>query len=149
INEDLAEWLAANDYFYIMHRLQPETRLDFVRNMQTKELFASISVGIKQAEYTFIDELKANDLTPEYITIDVAHGHSDSVIIMTHHIKEDLPAAFGVAGNRAPPEAGRAVELPGADASKMGVGPGGACIAKRTTGLGTGGRQRHAPSQCP
>lgn len=148
INEDLAEWFAANDYFYIMHRFQPETRLDFVRNMQTKKLFASISVGIKQDEYTFIDELKANNLTPEYITIDVAHGHSDSVINMIHYIKKNLPAAFVIAGNLATPEAVRELENAGADATKIGVGPGKACITKLKTGFGTGGWQLYALSLC-
>ena len=75
IDEDLAVWLAQNGYYYVMHRFQPEDRLAFVQRMHDRQLFASISVGIKDAEYNFIDQLKAEQSVPEYITIDVAHGH--------------------------------------------------------------------------
>lgn len=36
INEDLAVWLAQHDYYYVMHRFEPETRLDFVKRMQKR-----------------------------------------------------------------------------------------------------------------
>lgn len=62
INEDLAIWLAQNDYFYVMHRFEPEKRAEFVKRMHERGLFASISVGIKDAEYDFIDQLKAEHL---------------------------------------------------------------------------------------
>lgn len=148
INDDLAIWLAQNDYFYVMHRFQPEKRADFVKSMHEKGLFASISVGIKDAEYDFINQLKAEHLTPEYITIDVAHGHSDFVIKMIQYIKKNLPGAFVIAGNVATPEAVRDLENAGADATKVGVGPGKACITKLKTGFGTGGWQLSAIKWC-
>lgn len=148
IDEPLAIWLAQNDYFYVMHRFQPEKRLGFVQDMHAKNLFASISVGIKDAEYAFIDELKAAGEAPEYITIDVAHGHSDFVINMITYIKENLPEAFVIAGNVATPEAVRDLENAGADATKVGVGPGKACITKLKTGFGTGGWQLAAVRLC-
>lgn len=148
INESLATWLAENGYYYVMHRFEPETRLDFVKRMQAKGLFASISVGIKDSEYGFIDQLKAEHLTPEYITIDVAHGHSDFVIKMIQYIKQQLPGSFVTAGNVATPEAVRDLENAGADATKVGVGPGKACITKLKTGFGTGGWQLAALRLC-
>lgn len=148
INESLATWLAENGYYYVMHRFEPETRLDFVKRMQAKGLFASISVGIKDSEYDFIDQLKAEHLTPEYITIDVAHGHSDFVIKMIQYIKKQLPGSFVTAGNVATPEAVRDLENAGADATKVGVGPGKACITKLKTGFGTGGWQLAALRLC-
>lgn len=148
INESLATWLAQNGYYYVMHRFEPETRLDFVKRMQAKGLFASISVGIKDSEYDFIDQLKAEHLTPEYITIDVAHGHSDFVIKMIQYIKQQLPGSFVTAGNVATPEAVRDLENAGADATKVGVGPGKACITKLKTGFGTGGWQLAALRLC-
>lgn len=148
IDEPLAIWLAQNDYFYVMHRFQPEKRLAFVRDLQAKGLFASISVGIKDSEFQFINDLAAADLTPEYITIDVAHGHSDYVIKMIKFIKNKLPAAFVIAGNVATPEAVRELENAGADATKVGVGPGKACITKLKTGFGTGGWQLAALKWC-
>lgn len=148
INEDLAVWLAQNDYYYVMHRFQPQERLGFVRRMQERGLYASISVGIKDEEYAFIDELKAAGLTPEYITIDVAHGHSVYVVKMIEYIKKQLPGTFLTAGNVATPEAVRELENAGADATKVGVGPGKACITKLKTGFGTAGWQLSALRLC-
>ncbi|KRK07237.1 guanosine monophosphate reductase 2 [Lactobacillus pasteurii DSM 23907 = CRBIP 24.76] len=148
INEDLAVWLAENDYYYVMHRFQPEKRIDFIKMMHEKGLFASISVGIKDDEYKFIDQLVEENVIPEYITIDVAHGHSVYVIDMIHYIKEKLPDSFLTAGNIATPEAVRELENAGADATKVGVGPGKACITKLKTGFGTGGWQLAALRMC-
>lgn len=148
INEDLAMWLAKNGYYYVMHRFEPETRKDFIKDMHKHGLFASISVGIKDSEYDFIDQLKAEQLDPEYITIDVAHGHSIYVIKMIKYIKKQLPDAFLTAGNVATPEAVRDLENAGADATKVGVGPGKACITKLKTGFGTGGWQLSAVRLC-
>ncbi|WP_413627903.1 GMP reductase [Fructilactobacillus vespulae] len=148
INKDLAISLAKNGYFYVMHRFQPEKRLDFVRLMHKEDLFASISVGVKPAEYDFIDSLVEADELPEYITIDIAHGYSDSVIKMIKHIKEKIPSVFLIAGNVGTPEAVRALEDAGADATKVGIGPGKACITKIKTGFGTGGWQLAAINAC-
>lgn len=148
INEDLAIWLAKNDYYYVMHRFEPETRKNFIKDMHKHNLFASISVGIKDSEYDFIDQLKTEQLNPEYITIDVAHGHSIYVVKMIKYIKKQLPGAFLTAGNVATPEAVRDLENAGADATKVGVGPGKACITKLKTGFGTGGWQLSAVRLC-
>lgn len=148
INDDLAVWLAQNGYFYIMHRFQPEKRESFVKMMHSKKLYASISVGIKPEEYEFIDQLVADNQKPEYITIDVAHGHSDYVIQMIHYIKEQLPESFLIAGNLGTPEAVREIENAGVDATKIGIGPGKACITKLKTGFGTGGWQLAALRLC-
>lgn len=40
INEDLAMWLAKNGYYYVMHRFEPETRKDFIKDMHKHGLFA-------------------------------------------------------------------------------------------------------------
>lgn len=148
IDENLAVWLAENGYYYVMHRFEPETRIDFIKRMHEKGLFASISVGIKDDEYKFIDQLVKENVIPEYITIDVAHGHSIFVIKMIHYIKEKLPHSFLTAGNIATPEAVRELENAGADATKVGVGPGKACITKLKTGFGTGGWQLAALRMC-
>ncbi|WP_251546019.1 GMP reductase [Limosilactobacillus caecicola] len=148
INEELATWLAEHDYYYVMHRFAPEERAGFIKRMHDRNLFASISVGIKDAEYDFINQLKSEHLDPEYITIDVAHGHSDYVIKMIQHIKKQLPNTFVTAGNVATPEAVRDLENAGADATKVGVGPGKACITKLKTGFGTGGWQLAALRLC-
>lgn len=148
IDEELALWLAENGYFYVMHRFDEEARLPFIQTMHEKGLFASISLGVKKEEYTFIEELADKKLLPEYITIDVAHGHSEMVINMITHVKKHLPDTFLIAGNVGTPEAVRELENAGADATKVGIGPGKVCTTKLKTGFGTGGWQLAAVSRC-
>ncbi|GGE55551.1 GMP reductase [Pullulanibacillus camelliae] len=148
IDEKIAIDLAENDYFYIMHRFQPEKRQAFIKDMQSRGLIASISVGVKNEEYEFIEQLAKEGLNPEYITIDIAHGHSNAVINMIQHIKKHLPHSFVIAGNVGTPEAVRELENAGADATKVGIGPGKVCITKIKTGFGTGGWQLAALRWC-
>lgn len=148
IDEKVAEYLAENGYFYIMHRFQPETRKAFIQDMQQKGYIASISVGVKEEEYGFVEELASKNLVPEFITIDIAHGHSNAVIRMIKHIKQHLPASFVIAGNVGTPEAVRELENAGANATKVGIGPGKVCITKIKTGFGTGGWQLAALRWC-
>ncbi|MCM3021226.1 GMP reductase [Priestia megaterium] len=148
IDEKLSIYLAENGYFYVMHRFQPEKRMSFVKDMKERGLFASISVGVKEEEYKFIQQLAEEALSPEYITIDIAHGHSDAVIQMIQHIKKYLPHSFVIAGNVGTPEAVRDLERAGADATKVGIGPGKVCITKIKTGFGTGGWQLAALRWC-
>jgi len=148
IDEQIAVNLSENGYFYIMHRFQPETRQAFIKTMQARGLIASISVGVKNEEYAFIEQLSETGLEPEYITIDVAHGHSNAVIDMIRYIKALLPHSFVIAGNVGTPEAVRELEDAGADATKVGIGPGKVCITKIKTGFGTGGWQLAALHGC-
>lgn len=148
IDEEIAEFLASNGYFYIMHRFDEAGRIDFVKTMQGKGLIASISVGVKEYEYDFIDQLVNEKLVPDYMTIDIAHGHSESVIRMIQYIKANLPETFVIAGNVGTPEAVRELENAGADATKVGIGPGKVCITKVKTGFGTGGWQLAALRWC-
>ena len=148
IDESIAINLAENGYFYIMHRFNPETRADFIKNMHSRKLIASISVGVKDEEYAFIEQLAVEVLIPEFITIDIAHGHSNAVINMIKHIKYHLPQSFVIAGNVGTPEAVRELENAGADATKVGIGPGKVCITKIKTGFGTGGWQLAALRWC-
>jgi len=55
IDESIAIKLAENGYFYIMHRFNPESRAEFIKDMHSRKLIASISVGVKHEEYTFIN----------------------------------------------------------------------------------------------
>ena len=147
VDEKLCAWLAAHGYFYVMHRFDLDN-LAFVRAMKAQGLFASISLGVKQPDYDTVNTLAAEGLAPEYITIDIAHGHADTVRDMIRHIKARLPASFVIAGNVATPEAVIDLENWGADATKVGVGPGKVCITRLKTGFGTGGWQLSALKWC-
>ncbi len=147
VDERICEWMAKNGYFYVMHRFDLDN-LQFVKDMHAKGCYASISLGVKQPDYDTVDQLVAQGLVPEYITIDIAHGHADSVKNMIGYLKQKLPQSFVIAGNVATPEAVIDLENWGADATKVGVGPGKVCITKLKTGFGTGGWQLSALKWC-
>ena len=147
VDEPITEFLAANDYFYVMHRFDIDN-VAYARAMRDKGLYVSISAGVKEADRTMIDRLAADGVGADYITIDIAHGHADSVHRMIDYIKARLPQAFVIAGNVATPEAVIDLENWGADATKVGVGPGKVCITKLKTGFGTGGWQLSALKWC-
>ncbi|WP_282675756.1 GMP reductase [Lactococcus cremoris] len=148
IDDKIAEMLAKEGYFYIMHRFEAENRAAFIKKMHKDGLIASISVGVKADEHAFIREISAEALIPEFITIDIAHGHADSVIKTIQLIKRLMPQTFVIAGNVGTPEAVRELENAGADATKVGIGPGKVCITKVKTGFGTGGWQLAAVKWC-
>ncbi len=147
VDETITEFLAANDYFYVMHRFDIDN-VAYARQMRDKGLYVSLSSGVKQADREMIDQLAAEGLGADYVTIDIAHGHADSVQRMIDYIKGKLPQAFVIAGNVATPEAVIDLENWGADATKVGVGPGKVCITKLKTGFGTGGWQLSALKWC-
>ena len=147
LDEKICKFLAQHGYFYVMHRFDIDN-VAFTKAMQSQGLYASISLGVKQADYEVVDRFVADDICPEYITIDIAHGHADSVKNMIGYLKDKLPKAFVIAGNVATPEAVIDLENWGADATKVGVGPGKVCITKLKTGFGTGGWQLAALRLC-
>ena len=147
VSEEICIWLAENGYFYVMHRFDFDN-VKVVQDMKARGLFASISLGVKAPDYETVARLLALGLVPEYITIDIAHGHADSVKLMIEHLKKVMPATFIIAGNVATPEAVIDLENWGADATKVGIGPGKVCITKLKTGFGTGGWHLSAVKWC-
>jgi GMP reductase len=103
---------------------------------------------VKEADRAAVLALKQQGSVPDYITIDIAHGHADSVRDMIGHIKTHLPQTFVIAGNVGTPEAVIDLENWGADATKVGIGPGKVCITRMKTGFGTGGWQLSALKWC-
>ena len=147
VDETIAQMLAREGYFYVMHRFDLDN-VAFARRMRELGLYVSISSGVKPHDHAVIDRLAAEGVGADYITIDIAHGHAESVRTTIAHIRERLPQAFVIAGNVATPEAVIDLENWGADATKVGVGPGKVCITKLKTGFGTGGWQLSALKWC-
>lgn len=147
LDESIAEWLAASGHFYVMHRFDLDA-VAFARRMRAAGHFVSISSGVKPADMAVIDRLAAEGVGADYVTIDIAHGHAESVRRMIEHIKAKLPQAFVIAGNVGTPEGVIDLENWGADATKVGIGPGKVCITRLKTGFGTGGWQLSALKWC-
>ncbi len=72
----------------------------------------------------------------DMVVIDTAHGHSEGVAIAVERIKKVSNTVQVVAGNVATGEATRALIGAGADAVKVGIGPGSICTTRIVAGVG-------------
>jgi hypothetical protein len=125
IGQEFAIWLAERGYFYIMHRFDLD-QIQFCKDMSFRGLIKSISLGVKAADRQLVKDLEMHNIYPEFITIDIAHGNSVVMRDMLQWLKktEVGKKAFVIAGNVCEPEGVRNLEEWGADAIKVGVGPG-------------------------
>lgn len=97
-------------------------------------LRVAAAIGVKEG---FLDRARALvDAGCDALVVDIAHGHSTLGIETTRAVKEALPDVDVVAGNVATAEGTRDLILAGADAIKVGVGPGSICITRDVTGCG-------------
>lgn len=72
----------------------------------------------------------------DVIVVDTAHGHSHNVIERVRWAKKTYPHVAIIAGNIATAEAAKALAKAGADAVKVGIGPGSICTTRIVTGVG-------------
>lgn len=72
----------------------------------------------------------------DVIVIDTAHGHSKLVIKMLKHLKKNHPFQELIVGNIATEEAAKDLIMAGADAIKIGIGPGSICTTRIVAGVG-------------
>lgn len=72
----------------------------------------------------------------DVIVIDTAHGHSVNVVKMLRDIKKKFPSTDIVAGNIGTAEAAKMLAKEGADAVKVGIGPGSICTTRVIAGVG-------------
>ncbi len=76
------------------------------------------------------------DAKVDVIVLDCAHGHSENVLNCLRMIKEKYPELQVIAGNVATGEATKALIEAGADAVKVGIGPGSICTTRIVAGIG-------------
>ncbi|MBW2055863.1 MAG: IMP dehydrogenase [Deltaproteobacteria bacterium] len=72
----------------------------------------------------------------DVLVLDSAHGHSRNVLEAVRAIKEDYPGVQLIAGNVATEEGARDLIEAGADAVKVGIGPGSICTTRVVAGIG-------------
>ena len=72
----------------------------------------------------------------DYLVLDSAHGHSRNIIQCVGKLKDAFPEAQVIAGNIATAEAAKDLISAGADAIKVGIGPGSICTTRVVAGIG-------------
>jgi IMP dehydrogenase len=76
------------------------------------------------------------DADVDVIIVDTAHGHSQGVIERVRRVKQQYPYMQVIGGNIATGAAARALVDAGADAVKVGIGPGSICTTRIVAGIG-------------
>jgi len=76
------------------------------------------------------------DAGADFLVMDSAHGHSQNILRSMAKVKEAFPEAQIVGGNIATAEAARDLIAAGADAVKVGIGPGSICTTRVVAGIG-------------
>ena len=130
ISYELAELLIAQGSIPICHRFMAiEEQVKWVKHFGEKTF---ISCGILHIDET----KKLLDLGAAGVCIDVAHGHSDRMFRHISELKKSHPDKQVIAGNVCTAMAYHDLVNAGADAVKVGVGPGAACSTRMVTGFG-------------
>ena len=72
----------------------------------------------------------------DVVVVDTAHGHSQGVLDRVAWVKKNFPALQVIGGNIATAAAAKALVAAGADAVKVGIGPGSICTTRIVSGVG-------------
>ncbi len=93
-----------------------------------------VAAGIGPGDYERAEVLNQADV--DVLVVDTAHGHSKGVIDMVAWVKNKFPHIDVIGGNIATGEAALALRDAGADAVKVGIGPGSICTTRVVAGVG-------------
>lgn len=123
----------------ILHRfMSPEDQVKQVKLMVEKikpmGLPVAASIGVKEDGMNRARMLV--DAGVDILTIDIAHGDSVMMFETLDFVKKNFPKIDVIAGNTATPEGVRGLIEHGADAVKIGIGPGSMCTTRIITGCG-------------
>lgn len=93
-----------------------------------------VAAAVSPYDYERIELLAA--ATVDAVVVDTAHGHTKGVLETVAQVKDQYPALDVVAGNVASGDAAKALVDAGADAIKVGIGPGSICTTRVVCGVG-------------
>jgi IMP dehydrogenase len=99
-----------------------------------ERLRVGAAVGIGPESQERVAALANADV--DVIVVDTAHGHSQGVLDQVKWVKENYPKVQVIGGNIATGEAATALVEAGADAVKVGIGPGSICTTRIVAGVG-------------
>src|SRR5699024_2363414 len=97
-------------------------------------LLVGAAVGVTADTMERIDALVKAEV--DVVTIDTAHGHSRGVVEMLKEVKTKYPDLQVIVGNIATAAAAKMLAEAGADAVKVGIGPGSICTTRIIAGVG-------------
>ncbi|MCG3203076.1 MAG: Inosine-5'-monophosphate dehydrogenase [Gammaproteobacteria bacterium] len=99
-----------------------------------ERLRVGAAVGTGKGTHERVEMLVKSNV--DVIVVDTAHGHSQGVLDTVRWVKQKFPDTQVIGGNIATGEAARALAEAGADAVKVGIGPGSICTTRIVTGVG-------------
>jgi IMP dehydrogenase len=130
VSKPLAEELLKAGTFPIYHRFcNGSSAEDWVKMFQDRT-YVSAGLGM------LAEARRLLDLGALGVCVDVAHGHSERMFRFIEEIKKSHPEKDVIAGNVCTPMAYHDLVNAGADAVKVGIGPGAACTTRMVTGFG-------------
>ena len=98
------------------------------------QLLVGAAVGVGESTDERVHELVNAGV--DVVVVDTAHGHSQSVLDRVQWIKKNFASVQVIGGNIATGEAAKALVKAGADAVKVGIGPGSICTTRIVAGVG-------------
>lgn len=118
----------------VLHRfVSIEEQVKMVKEVRAHHLLCAAAIGVKDLKERSAALAKAG---VHIFVLDVAHGHSKYVGAAIAYLKEKYPKIDVMAGNIATKDGAEYLLAKGADAIKVGVGPGSMCTTRRMTGAG-------------
>ena len=115
-----------------MSDMQRINNLDNFSSDEKGRPMVGVAIGVNYQSY--IEILLAEE--PDFIVLDAAHGHSKNIIESLKNLKKSYPKLQIIAGNIATYDAAKMLIEAGADAVKVGIGPGSICTTRIVTGVG-------------
>jgi len=101
---------------------------------EQERLRVGAAVGTGKGTHERVEMLVKSNV--DVVVVDTAHGHSQGVLDVVRWIKQKYPDTQVIGGNIATGEAAKALVEAGADAVKVGIGPGSICTTRIVTGVG-------------
>ncbi|MCU7959270.1 MAG: IMP dehydrogenase [gamma proteobacterium symbiont of Bathyaustriella thionipta] len=101
---------------------------------EQESLRVGAAVGVGEGTEERVEALAASGV--DVIVVDTAHGHSKGVLERVAWVKKNYPQVQVIGGNIATADAAKALVDAGADAVKVGIGPGSICTTRIVAGVG-------------
>lgn len=123
----------------ILHRFDLwEKQIEDINSAYSNTGRVAFSIGTREPAEAIarLVEVDHRFYTQKIVCIDVAHGHHRNVIDLVKRIKDQFPAWCVIAGNVATDQGTSDLIAAGADAIKVGIGPGSVCTTRIVTGVG-------------